>query len=127
MGNDTWNNKAELRKEWWRKKRLNYNIGLIISGILAFVLSIIIVEFVVMKNDKNWEGEITIFTIIFQGIGFLFMVGIANLFYYLGQVSELIIEPENSEKYRNLTYKIGYWFSCGIPFLIPISLLIEFV
>ena len=51
MGNETWNNKAELRKEWWRKKRLNYNIGLIISGILAFVLSIIIVEFV------GWNHE----------------------------------------------------------------------
>jgi hypothetical protein len=30
MGNETWNNKAELRKEWWRKKRVEYNIGLII-------------------------------------------------------------------------------------------------
>ena len=126
MRNENWNNKAELRKEWWEKKRLNYNIGLLISGILAFILYIIVVEFIVMKSEKNWEGEITIFTILFQGIGYLVMIGIANLFYYLGQVSELIIEPENSEKYRNLTYKIGYWFSCGIPFLIPISLLIEF-
>jgi len=127
MGNDNWNNKAELRKDWWRKKRLNYNVGLVISGILAFILYVIIVEFIVMKSEKNLEGEITIFTLLFQGIGYLVMIVIANLFYYLGEVSELIIEPENSEKYRNWTYKIGYWFSCGIPFLIPTSLLIEFV
>ena len=127
MGNETWNNKAELRKEWWRKKRVEYNIGLIISGILAFILSIIVVEFIVMKSEKNWEGELTIFSILFQGIGYLIMIGIANLFYYLGSVSELIIEPKNPEKYRNLTYSIGYWFSCGIPFLIPTSLFIEFI
>jgi hypothetical protein len=127
MGNETWNNKTELRKEWWRKKRLNYNVGLILSGILAFILYVIVVEFVVMKSEKNWEGELTIFSIIFQGIGYLIMIGIANLFYYLGSLSELIIEPENPEKYRNLTYGIGYWFSCGIPFLIPIILFIEFI
>ncbi len=127
MGNETWKNKAELRKEWWRKKRLNYNVGLIVSGILAFILYLIIVEFIVMKSEKNWEGELTIFTILFQGIGYLIMIGIANLFYYLGPVSELIIESKNSEKYRNLTYKIGFWFSCGVPFLIPISLFIEFI
>ena len=127
MGNETWNNKAELRKEWWRKKRVKYNIGLIISGLLAFILSIIVVELIVTKSEKNWEGELTIFSILFQGIGYLIMIGIANLFYYLGSVSELIIEPKNPEKYRNLTYKIGYWFSCGIPFLIPISLFFEFI
>ena len=70
MGNETWKNKAELRKEWWRKKRLNYNVGLIVSGILAFILYLIIVEFIVMKSEKNWEGELTIFTILFQGIGY---------------------------------------------------------
>ncbi len=127
MKSGTWNNKAELRKEWWRKKRLNYNVGLLISGILAFILYIIVVEFIAMKSEKNWEGELTIFTIFFQGIGYLIMIGIANLFYYLGPVSESIIKPKNSEKYRNLTYKIGYWFSFGIPFLIPLSLFIEFV
>lgn len=127
MTNQTWNNKAELRKEWWRKKRLNYNVGLLISGILAFILYVIVVEFIVIKSEKNWEGELTIFTILLQGIGYLIMIGIANLFYYLGSVSESIIEPKNSGKYRNLAYNIGYWFSCGIPFLIPLSLFIEFV
>ena len=87
MGNDNWNNKAELRKDWWRKKRLNYNVGLVISGILAFILYVIIVEFIVMKSEKNLEGEITIFTLLFQGIGYLVMIVIANLFYYLGEVS----------------------------------------
>ena len=127
MRNETWNNKAELRKEWWSKKRQNYNIGLILSGILAFILYIIVVELVVVNSEKRWDGELTIFSFLFQGIGYLIMIGIANLFYYLGPVSESIIEPKDSEKYRNLTYSLGYWFSCGIPFLIPLILFIEFI
>ena len=127
MRNETWNNKAELRKEWWSKKRQNYKIGLILSGILAFILYIIVVEFVVVNSEKRWDGELTIFSFLFQGIGYLIMIGIANLFYYLGPVSESIIEPKDSEKYRNLTYSLGYWFSCGIPFLIPLILFIEFI
>lgn len=95
MENEIW--KSDSRKEWWRKKRLNYNIGLIVSGILAFILYIIVVEFVVLKSEKRWEGELTIFSIIFQGIGYLIMIGCANLLYYLGPISELLIKPKNAK------------------------------
>ena len=125
MENEIW--KSDSRKEWWKRKRLNYNVGLIISGILAFILYVTVVELVVLKSEKVWEGELTIFTIIFQAIGYLIMMGIANLFYYLGPISELLIKPENAKNYRILTYRIGYWFSCGIPFLVPLLLFIEFI
>ena len=125
MENEIW--KSDSRKEWWKRKRLNYNVGLIISGILAFILYVTVVELVVLKSEKVWEGELTIFTIVFQAIGYSIMMGIANLFYYLGLISELLIKPENAKNYRILTYRIGYWFSCGIPFLVPLLLFIEFI
>ena len=125
MENEIW--KSDSRKEWWRRKRLHYNLGLIVSGILAFIIYIIIIESVVLKSEKRWEGELTIFSIVFQGIGYLIMMGVANLFYYLGPISELLIKPKNAENYRNLTYRIGYWFSCSIPFLVPTLLFIEFI
>lgn len=124
MENKYW--KVETRKKWWEKKRLNYNVGIILSGITSFILYVLIVEFIVFKSEKNWDGEITIFTLISQGIGFLFMIGIANLFYFLGSFSETIFKPKNIEKYRNLTYKIGFWFSCALPFSIPTILFIQY-
>ncbi|NOZ47276.1 MAG: hypothetical protein GXO79_10925 [Chlorobi bacterium] len=127
MTNTTWNNKKELRNEWWSKMRLKYNIGLIISGISAFVLYVIVVEFVVMKNSNDQEVEITLFTTIFQGIGYLIMIGIANLFYNLGAISEKLVNPKNIEEYRNKIFKIGFWFSCGLPFLVPLILLITYL
>ena len=126
MSNDFWNKKAELRNEWWRKKRSKYNIGLIISGIVAFILQITVVE--IVSNESNYlELDMTIFTIFFQAIGYLIMIGIANLFYYLGPISEKIFEPKDSEKYRNTTFKIGFWFSCGLPLLIPLNILIMYL
>lgn len=127
MRNDIWNNKTKSRNEWWKNKRWNYNLGLILSGILAFFLYFIVVEFIVLKSEKNWAGELSVFSITFQGIGYLIMIGVANIFYNLGLISELIIKPKNPDKYRELIYKLGFWFSFSIPLLIPISLFIEFI
>jgi hypothetical protein len=52
------------------------------------------------------------------------MMGIANLLYNLGAYSEKIIKPKNIDKYRKQTFNLGFWFSCGLPFLIPLVLLI---
>ncbi len=120
----TLNKKNELRKKWWEEKRGKYNIGLIISGILAFILYVLIIEFIV---PSDIDVEITIFTIIFQGIGYLFMMGIANIFYSLGAFSEKIIRPKNINKYRNRIFNLGFWFSCGLPFLIPLILFIKYL
>ena len=126
MSNDFWNKKAELRNEWWRKKRSKFNIGLIISGILAFIFQITVIE--IVSNESNYlELDFTIFTFFFQAIGYLIMIGIENLFYYLGPISEKLIEPKDSEKYRNRTFKFGFWFSCSLPFLIPLNILIMYL
>lgn len=127
MKNSTWNNDKELRLEWWNKMRRKYNSGLIISGIIAFILYLVVVEFIVLKSSENWDGEITIFTLFFQGIGYLIMIGLANLFYNLGAISERIIKPNNIFEYRNRTYNLGFWFSVCLPFIIPISLLVYYL
>tara|TARA_R110001583_G_scaffold195383_1_gene372461 strand:+ start:801 stop:1184 length:384 start_codon:yes stop_codon:yes gene_type:complete len=127
MTNTTWNKEKELRVEWWSKMRLKYNYGLIFSGILAFILYVIIVEFVVFKSSKNTDAEITLFTIFFQGIGYLIMIGIANLFYNLGQITERIVKPKNTTEFRKRIFDLGFWFSVCLPFLIPLSLIITYI
>ena len=120
----TWNKEKELRNKWWNEKRGKYNLGLIISGILAFLLYALVIEFIVPFDA---DLEITLFTIIFQGIGYLIMMGIANLLYNMGAYSEKIIKPKNIDEYRNRTFNLGFWFSCGLPFLIPLILLITYL
>jgi len=127
MTNTTWNKERELSIEWWSKMRLKYNLGLIFSGILAFILYAIVVELVVFKSSKNGEVEITLFTTIFQGIGYLIMIGIANLFYNLGAISERLVKPKNTTEYRNRIFDLGFWFSFCLPFLIPLILLITYL
>lgn len=124
METTTWSKEKELRNKWWNSKRGKYNLGLIISGILAFILCSLVVEFIVPLDS---DVEITLFTIFFQGIGYLVMIGIANLIYNLGAYSEKIIKPNNIDEYRIRTFNLGFWFSCGLPLLIPLSLLITYL
>jgi len=53
-------------KNWWYERRLHYNVGLILSGISAFILYVILGKSLIMPYDD--EFEITLFTIVFQGV-----------------------------------------------------------
>jgi hypothetical protein len=72
------------------------------------------------------EFEISGFTIFIQGFFYLIMMGIANLFYNLGHYSDKHYNKNNSEAYRMRLFNIGFWFSVGLPFLIPILLVVSY-
>ncbi|MDO3641601.1 hypothetical protein [Mucilaginibacter sp. L3T2-6] len=55
---------AKGRRQWWWSKRLKYNIGLIISGFVAFMLYCLLGEAIIAPKE---EFEVTLFTIFFQG------------------------------------------------------------
>jgi len=109
--------------DWWQKKRLKYNLGLIFAGILSFIIYAILLETLFPSAP---EIEITLFTIPFQVLSFLIMIGLANLFYSLGSISEKIFRPKNSDKFRIVVFNFGFWFSIILPFTIPISLIIKY-
>lgn len=110
-------------KLWWGAKRKLYNIGLVVAGIVAFICYVIAFQ---TKIDKlGSEAEITIFTILFQGIGYLIMMGIANICYNLGSITERIFQPEDTNSFRENLFKIGFWFSVALPFSIPVLVLLS--
>ena len=115
--------KSQIR-EWWSDKRYLYNLGLILSGIIAFIFYFIVGVNFIMPYDE--EFEITLFTIAFQGIGFLIMIVIANLFYSLGVTEDLNNNKENTDKFRKNLFNLGFWFSVSLPFLSPLWLLISY-
>lgn len=123
--NKTSQNIQQTSKEWWASRRLKYNKGLVIAGITAFLLYAVLGGILIAPYDN--EFEVTLFTIAFQGIGYLFMMLIANLFYNLGTFADNHFNKNNDEKFRQKMYNLGYWFSFGLPFLIPILIIVEYL
>jgi len=116
--------KSEIR-EWWSDKRDHYNVGLILSGIIAFVLYVIVGVNLIMPYDEDFD--ITLFIIIFQGISYLIVIGFANLFYSLGVTHDLNYNRENTNDFRKNLFNLGFWFSVSLPFLAPLWLLISYI
>ena len=111
-------------KDWWKIKRRKYNIGLVIAGALAFISYVIVGETLILPYDD--EFEITLLTTFFQGVGYLLMIGIANLFYEFGLLFDKKFNKSNSEVFRKRLFNLGFYFSISLPFLIPIILVIQF-
>lgn len=109
---------SESTQAWWEKRRLRYNIALIVAGVVAFAVYVWVVDRGVSRGTMA-GAEITLFTIAFQAIGYLVMMAIANLCYRLGAYSEAVIRPTNVEGYRQITYWMGFWFSVLLPFTVP--------
>ena len=90
-----------------------------VAGILAFVAYVTVC---VTLLPEDADAEITPFTILFQGVGYLFMMGLANVCYFIGPLSERFIRPAEPERYRVICYRLGFWFSVLLPFSIPAQL-----
>jgi hypothetical protein len=97
--------------EWWGQRRTRYNIGLFITGLLAFVA----------YATRAFTGvEINVFTTIYLIVSFLLAIGMANIFYFLAPIPEQLLKPGNVSTYRNITYNLGFWFFVFILFISPL-------
>ncbi len=104
---------------WWSRRRFRYNVGLVVSGVLAFICYVIALDGRIRDGSIPHGAEITIFTTLFQAIGYLFMMAMANLCYFVGPLSESIVKPRDINNYRRVTFAMGFWFSVLLPFTIP--------
>jgi len=112
-------------KSFWENKRLKYNVGLIVAAMIAFIAYVILGSYLIAPYDH--EFEITLFTTLFHGIHFIFVLGIANLFYNLGYYVDKHYNKGNSEIFRKRLFNLGFWFSVGLPFLVPILVVINYL
>ena len=109
---------------WWSRKRITYNIGLVVAGIVAFITYGIVGAILIMPYDSNFE--ITLFTTLFQSISYLIMMGIANICFYLGPITDKMVNKKKDEKISRRLFYMGFWFSVFLPFLIPIMLVVVY-
>jgi hypothetical protein len=75
--------RSESAKSWWEQRRLRYNIGLAVAGLLAFICYVAAVDRGISAGAMP-GAEITLFTTAFQAIGYLFIMGVANVCYFAG-------------------------------------------
>jgi hypothetical protein len=111
-------------KTWWLHKRLAYNKGLLIAGFTAFLLYCILGPIIIAPHE---EFEETLFEIAFQGVAYLIMMGIANIFYTLGWVVDISYNQNNSQCFRERLFSLGYWFSFALPILLILSVMARFL
>ena len=121
MTHPQWPKSEESSSDWWTARRWRYNIDLVVSGITAFVAYLVVLS--IFSNARK-DVEVTVFTIAFQGMGYLFCMAIANVCYQLGPLSERWLHPKNPASYRRITFALGFWFSFALPFSIPMLLTI---
>ena len=104
---------------WWESRRLRYNIGLV-AGFSAFVLYLLV--YFAFGNKLPMEIDVTIFTVIFQAVGYVFYILAANVFYCLGALSERLPRMRSVEEHRKTTFALGFWLSVALPFAKPLLL-----
>src|SRR5262245_56573218 len=107
--------------QWWNGRRLKYNIALAVAGLVAFITyATLVCSFAETFPDRGITG----FTSIFHGMGFLLVMVVANVCYFLGPLSESLLQPDDRLRYRETAYALGFWFSVALPFVFPALVLI---
>ena len=112
---------VEIIRLWWFNKRYEYNKGLVMGGIIAFILYCIL-GFIIIEPRQ--EFELTLFTILYQGIAYIMLMALANVFYTLGSIADLLFNKSNSTKFREHLFVAGYWFSTLLPSLFVLGIMI---
>lgn len=109
---DTW--------RWWEGRRLRYNIGLAVAGWTAWALAAMAIwTLTPLLPFRTDNPEVTLFTVLIQGILYLLVMAVANLFYLLGPLSEAVLRPVDVDGYRRRMFGLGFWFSAALPFAYP--------
>lgn len=115
---------GSIARKWWGSKRYSYNKGLFISVFIAFLLYSILGEIIIAPHE---EFEVTIFVMAFQGMAYLFMIGVANIFYCLGYLADIEFNKTNNQLFRERLFRLGYWFSFALPILFILGIVAIFL
>ena len=112
---------AADRRAWWSGQRRRYNILLIAAAPIS-AASLLAVW--ALFEERLPCLEITAFSVALGAILFFLALGIANIFYFLGPLSERVIRPRNAKAFRRWSYGFGVAFSLLLIFLPALTNLI---
>jgi hypothetical protein len=105
---------------WWECRRPLYNLLVVAGGVVGWLLlstSIWLTQPFLPSDDA---GEVTLFTVIFQGLLFALGLIAANVCYTAGWVSELVLRPKARRPYRRWAYGLGTGLSLALVLCLPV-------
>ena len=105
--------------QWWEARRLRYNLALAAAGWLAYGLNAALFYAFDHPIWKNLQGGISM--TLFLGALFLVLMGLANICYLAGAITESIVQPADRDGFRRHAYTLGFWGSLAVPFLFPLA------
>jgi hypothetical protein len=104
---------AEDRRAWWSTQRATYNITLAIAFWIAVVSWFAIWA---LFEERLPCFEINGASLFLGIILFGFGVGLANICYLLGPLSERLVRPRTPKLFRRCVFGIGLAFSLTLIF-----------
>ena len=99
---------------WWAAHRMHYNVILSLGAAISFI-SLLAVGW--LFESRLPCLEITAFSVLFGSILFLVGLGLANLCYFLGPLSEGLLHPKDVSWFRRSAFALGAGFSLVLIFL----------
>jgi hypothetical protein len=106
-------NAAAERMAWWSARRLPYNMLLLVAAPISLLA---LFGVWILFEDQLPCFEITGFNVATWAVLFPFALGLANIFYYLGPLSERLVSPGNPRSFRRLVFGAGTLFSLILIF-----------
>jgi hypothetical protein len=110
---------------WWQSRRLGYNVGLVCAGGFAFLCYVTVCFTLLPRVLNPGEIDVTPLTTVVQLVGYLLMMGVANVCYCLGPLCEPLVSLAWVPQYRKIAYGLGLWFSILLPFGVPAMLTVN--
>lgn len=110
---------------WWEARRLRYNVALALAGWVAYGLYWLLLLTYAAPRFIDWRQVLG--QTLFMGAGYLAVMGVANILYLLGVLTESIARPEDIDHFRERTWAIGFWGSIALPFLFPLAVFALFL
>jgi len=98
---------------WWAGQRVRYNLIMLAAAPVSFI-GLLIVWW--LFEARLPCLEVTGFSLVFGGILFLLSLGVANLCYFLGPISECIVRPNDAMRFRRVVFALGTGFSLLLIF-----------
>jgi hypothetical protein len=110
---------------WWQARRLRYNLALAAAGWVAYGLAVALSYAFGRPVWAEWRGALGM--TLFLGLGFLILMGVANVLYLLGPAVESWVKPAEPGRFRDTAWRMGFWGSVALPFVFPLANLAIFI
>ena len=105
---------------WWNWRRLTYNLILMAAGFVGWLMISVSIWTTQPYLPFDEAGEVTLFTVIVQGIAFgVGLIG-ANVCFTGGPLLELLLRPKPPLSYRRWAFGLGTGFSLLLVLALPV-------